>query len=368
MKPDIVCVNCFFSHLLSRVIVIWQVTFFMITCTARLSKGYSFTILEVITCSYAGALLPVSLLWYHKPAVSVPVRLQTRDNRTMQTIRDQAKATVCGSHPWNSFYTLRCSRLPRRQTHPELGEWYSSPIDFVPKELCAAYRHWTFFIHLAGRLKIPFFRPTTVRPWDKIPSDLFYFPTRASIPPGVAILFCYDLLFILTWNYYFPTRAEKIMWRTCTVCHAAFTSAIMVFEFVTTEGGLVKPALPLPRWLSIRKRREEGLSGIAQEENANAPRPTGREKSTSKSLGQSVQAYLNRYPRRWKRFEQRLRNISPDGDPGKEVSPRHVLMLSIPALLFLICRMYFFVGAWMSLREQPAEVYLTTNRFILPMF
>jgi hypothetical protein len=58
------------------------------------------------------------------------------------------------------------------------------------------------------------------------------------------------------------------------------------------------------------------------------------------------------------------RNISPEQDPEMEVPLRIMVPVTITVLLYVLCRLYIYFEDFFTLRQQPAGVYLTVNKFM----
>lgn len=60
----------------------------------------------------------------------------------------------------------------------------------------------------------------------------------------------------------------------------------------------------------------------------------------------------------------RVRNISREQDPDMAVPLRVIVPVSLICALYICCRLFIYVEDFMSLRAQPAGVYISVNQFI----
>ncbi|SPJ86903.1 uncharacterized protein FTOL_11928 [Fusarium torulosum] len=79
---------------LSRIITVFQAAWFTIKEVARINKGYPITTLELTTLSFCFITFMISVLWYHKPSITKPQYIGTKDSKTVEQIREYARCTV----------------------------------------------------------------------------------------------------------------------------------------------------------------------------------------------------------------------------------------------------------------------------------
>lgn len=192
----------------------------------------------------------------------------------------------------------------------------------------------------------------------KIPKLWDRFPCASMDPPdsiylvlsGLLILIFYACSFCLAWNFFFPTRAEQLLWRICSVYHGCFTASAGIHYSAST-------------WNFLRKTKNGELTSRAlidpptmeTELDAEAQSLRGKERpQCRKALGQL----------RLIRWVTSLRNLSPDQDPDVESSLRGILAWSASGMLFAFCRAFLYTEDFISLRSQPAGVYVTVNSYL----
>lgn len=77
-----------------RLITLWQMLWYTVTVVVRLQQGHSITTLELTTITFAVVMLATSAMWFLKPQISVVTKIKTKNECTMDTIRDFARHQV----------------------------------------------------------------------------------------------------------------------------------------------------------------------------------------------------------------------------------------------------------------------------------
>jgi len=181
-------------------------------------------------------------------------------------------------------------------------------------------------------------RPITARPWNRFPSDTWLYADAKYTPYASLVTLGFSFLFTLAWNFHFPTYTEQLLWRICSVYHTAFTIYGGLYYLVETIG-------------NKKKTQAKTMARVAtqvEDVETQAKRRHGIYRR-----GKTLLAWM----RTW-------RNVSPDQDPEMEVPLRIILPVSITCLLYVLCRVYIYFEDFFGLRQQPAGVYLTVNKFI----
>ncbi|KAK4649979.1 hypothetical protein QC762_0105320 [Podospora pseudocomata] len=162
--------------------------------------------LELTALSYVYILVGCQICWFKKPSISVPMRIQTKDDVKIQQIRMWAK----------------------KHTHHELPEdpqaWYRTPVDFISGPRWQIGIHWAYYTRWLEILCVPLYsRPIKSKLWDPFPSDEWLPAEKGSIllffsfiPVGIIIWF------FAGWEFFFATPIEQILWRVCASYHAVF--------------------------------------------------------------------------------------------------------------------------------------------------
>jgi hypothetical protein len=194
---------------------------------------------------------------------------------------------------------------------------------------------------LSQLLHIPLFgRPITKVPWDKFPSDEWLPPDETFVVIFLSsiVLIAFSLSFSAGWHFYFPTPAERLLWRMCSVYHAVASLA----------GGIYY--LWGPR--EIRQRQYHVRQQGVLENSSTIPEKRWRRWRTRVRAGR-----IARIIHSW-------RNISPDQNPDMAIPLRSNFPVFIGCFLYGFCRIYFYVEDFIGLRQQPVGVFQTVNEFI----
>lgn len=324
------------SDNLTKILTLGQVFFFLVNEFWRIGQGYPITTLELTTITFSFLMLGTSVAWYFKPVISSATVLRTRDNRTILDIR----------------------RTARTSTHPELQHtWYRTPLAFLSRHNFHFDRHWAYYSNVSFRLHLPLFgREVTATPWDRIPSDIWYplewaHPDVYLIPLALLVLVPFCVSFLGAWFFAFPTRAEHVIWRVCAIYHAAY-SLVGTFYFTYVsyrdrngQRSLLPKVSPHHEMISYPVTR--------------VPSPTQEPISSDNT---ELERRLPRSMTNLKTWAASLRNISPDQDPDMEIPLRWTSAFFFPTVLYIFCRLYFYIEDLISLRSQPAGVYSSVER------
>ena len=178
-------------------------------------------------------------------------------------------------------------------------------------------------------------RPITARPWDRFPSDMWLYPDARFHPLASLILIGFSFVFTLAWNFHFPTYTEQLLWRTCSVYHTCFTIFVGLYYLAET-----------------REKKKTSVRAREATQIKDAEAQTKRRYAVYRR-GKAVLAWI----RTW-------RNMSPEQDPEMEVPLRIMVPVTITVLLYVLCRLYIYFDDFFALRQQPAGVYLTVNKFM----
>jgi hypothetical protein len=246
------------------------------------------------------------------------------------------------------------------QTHPNLPhEWYRTPLDFVsPYRRFRLDVHWSYYEHITYLLHLPLFsREITARPWDRLPSKAFLVIERKLLPLALVVLVAYSAAPLVAWNFYFPTHGERLAWRICGVYHAVFSMGLGLYYVVEAWRVQGKVAKNGAKWaeppFQVKGSSMKGGSSVDVEVGEAAGSKTDNDSERARDMIQRVVRWL----RSW-------RNISPDGDPDMTIGLRATIPPFIGTFVYLICRTFFYVEDFISIREQPRGVYMTVNKFL----
>ncbi|KAF5683482.1 oxidoreductase [Fusarium circinatum] len=267
-------------HRGASIITVFQAAWFTIKELARIHKGYPISTLELTTLSFCFITFVISALWYHKPSISKPQFITTKDDITIEEIPHKLR------------------------------------INFVS-------------------------RPVARTPWDRVPSDIWLIPEPWFAPGAALILIGFSVIFVLAWNFQFPTASEKLLWRICSAYHAAFS--IYGGAYYAVE--MFKPS---------KRKKAAPIAQLSSQLRTNSMESIEMESQRRITFGR----------RRFLRFVERARvwrNLSEDQDPAMEVPLRVIIPITVACFVYCLCRFYIYIEDLISLRLQPAEVYLTVN-------
>ncbi|PYI31322.1 hypothetical protein BP00DRAFT_396510 [Aspergillus indologenus CBS 114.80] len=308
---------------LSRLIAVSQAFWFLVSTFERFRLDISVTTLELTTVAFSLMMLATSITWFHKPSISRPRHISTKNDITVQAIRE----------------------IIKRTTHPQLPDhWYRTPLEYISHDRFGIDIHWKYYTRITHILRIPIFsRRVRSRPWDRFPSDTWLRPHYKYSPLAVIILLGFSALFLVAWDFYFPTYTEKVLWRVCSVYNAAFSiyGGIYYFVEMLRRGNHVNEPKP-------RVEIAEPAPGHHRPmfHHASSDSTTG---TTLVSVRESLLG---------------LRNISEEHDPDMAVSFRVLVPVTIICALYVFTRGYIYVEDFIALRAQPSGAYADVNKFL----
>ncbi len=193
-------------------------------------------------------------------------------------------------------------------------------------------KHWAYYADLSLRAKLPIFHRATKPQWDRIPSDIWYRVEGYLIPLAMIVQVPFCFAFLGAWNFHFPSRSEQVMWRAASVFHASYSSLGTAYYFFTL----------IPR-TAKKPTKKTTLVPLAAT-SASTRRPAAKA------------------PRNWlQQWAESMRNLSIDKDPDMAMSLRWTMSIFFPTVLYIFCRLYFYVEDIVSLRSQPGDVYAPIN-------
>lgn len=230
---------------------------------------------------------------------------------------------------------------------------------------------WHYMSSLSQKLHLHIVSRPTPAPgqlWTHVPSDIWKPLEPTLLPAGTVVLVGISASFVAAWNFSFPTKTEKILWRTCSLIHFAFSmfaGAYYVYCEIRASFG--------------RKRRETKCevreivpsmnaiaTAAAMNTAAHVRQPVNEDKGPSTSI-LAIRMLSESYIPQSNAARGGLsgwRNISRDGNPEYTVSLRLMIPFAIGCFLYVICRIILYTEDFAGLRLQPAEIYVDVNRFL----
>ena len=274
---------------IAKIVTCLQIAYLILQCIGRALQHLAITTLELFALAIVVCSIATSWCWLQKPAdVKFPIRINM--------------ATPIGRilHEGGP-----AAAKPYRQT----------PLDFVD-DLCPS---WSLNIQTFIHLPIgPFERPISRFGNDRFP----YLELRDNTILFIATL-VYAAIHVSAWDWTFPTRVEKILWRLASLILLGSTITFWVFESIAI-------------WY----------------------RYNGGEK------------FLYRLLNKLDRLEdiEKLR-MEKAANPRKLPLRGEFWSIFPLAAIYAIARIYLFVEAFVGLRDLEASAYVNVNWVIyLPHF
>ncbi|KAI4146596.1 MAG: hypothetical protein LQ340_005870, partial [Diploschistes diacapsis] len=295
-----------------RFITLFQTVFFLINLIIRTTQGLAVTALELSTSAFVVVGLMTTLCWLRKPA-----DVQSRE--VISTKTPIARILAERGIPADAVYTY-------------------TPLDPIGRKEWSWSILWMHGLgylrrlHLAGQpqqLPVQRFNNTAVPNIDGWFLVLFAF---------VCIL--YFSIFIIGWNFSFPTIIEQTLWRSATLIALLDGWVFIVFELVYFK------------WFPLRRKSEES-----------PPEPIARLGSQGRTLKfrnkilDKLQAIGNKFDA----FLALLRNNSISNDPAFDAPAGAILGTWFFGGLYVAARAYILTADLIELRSLPASAYESLN-------
>lgn len=308
--------------LLLRLLSIAQTIWFCATVISRGAEGLVVTGMELTTAAFILCSLVTSFCWWNKGAdVTVSVKLDTAFTM-VQIVKDAEDATV--------------------------GHYHRTPLDFISRKEW----HWSlYWIHWINILRIMHinFAPRTL-PHDRLENTTWPDITaRYAFPVFVIICLAYTAIFIAAWNAYFPTYAEKIIWRISSL---SLMATVILYFVITAFAWVVYPALHRYFHPQATSRLEISPQSSSPE-NKEKPAPTPQ-----------LQTLPFKRPKPRSRLSviaANLRNNSVLKDPSLDVPLKATLPIYVVAFLYCCSRTLILILDIIQLRSLPASAFETVN-------
>lgn len=265
---------------LSKVIASSQIAYIIIQCIGRAAQSLAITTLELNTLGIVVCSLCTAYAWQHKPS----------DVRTPVPIR--------AGRP---LHQITCDRL-----------WRNTQLDFIDENGPG----WA--MNVQPFVKMPVI--PSERPLRRIPNDRF--PMN---PYGAQEYFlCFaTLLFggihVAGWNFSFPTKTERNLWRGSSLLLFGVTAAFWVLETMASWKRLERW-----KWIYLRVVDKKALPDFEKARDERLNRLEGRDPTT--------------LPLPWEFW-----TILP------------------VAILYGVARMYLIVEAFLELRDVDGTVFVNVD-------
>lgn len=321
------------SNGLSRTITIAQVLWFTMTTLARTAEGLPMTTLELTTLSMVLVMVVSALLWWHKPMdISHPIII---------TCDVPLSAVLAAT-----------SDPPGAD--PRLRNFGATPLAFYDRKEWIISKVWASYTNILRTMFLPAKQERSDDGRADFPNAFssieLVLIEKTTIGLGIealAVLLtqAYCCVLLAAWNSYFPTRAEKMLWRASTVagvCYGILGFAIAALDSETNVGQAFRDGW---RWL----RKTAGATPKGEEPEI--PLVEERVAVLEKQQTETATCWLSCLPLR------RLSNLSPGRDPSLDL-PLHVwIPLTLICMVYCFARAYIIIEDVISLRRQPQSTY-----------
>ncbi|MCJ1386696.1 hypothetical protein MMC17_009822 [Xylographa soralifera] len=294
----------------ARVLTIGQVLWFVVNCIGRGIQRLSTTTLELTTVGFVFCMLFTSLCWRHKPTgIKRPItlRCKTTVERILLVAGDGAKE-----------------------------RYRYTPLDFVSRKEWSFSLFWAYDQNILRCLHLPIFgRSSTTLPRNRIPNANW--PELDTLRSAYAwiLSLVYGTIFVVCWNFAFPSDVERLLWRISSVG----TMAIVVFG-------------PIFEYCFIRNARfPEGLPHT----------PLPMENDPEYGSGHRGWIGIQAFKSTVRKVAASLRNNSLNQDPALTVPLRALIPLTILCAIYTIFRAYILIEDVLSLRLLPASTFETVS-------
>jgi hypothetical protein len=174
---------------------------------------------------------------------------------------------------------------------------------------------------------------TRKRPIDKIPDDQFLPLDTKTTPILFLVQTGYAAVHIAGWNFYFPTRTERLLWRISTVY---IIIAIVIYWIADTYAFHVHPVFQ--KWWAASWFSKK----VAE-------------------LNMDQKCEPSKLRMKFHRIAAAIRNNSPDKDPDLEAPLKALIPVTTVAAIYCFARAYIVIEDFVILRALPASAYETVD-------
>jgi hypothetical protein len=315
--------------ILLRAISIGQILWFSATVIARRAQDLIITGMELTTAAFIFCSLGTTYCWWDKGAdVGVPAVMNT--TATMVKILQDAGDVAT-------------------------GPYHRTPLDFVSREEWHWSLYWTHWINILRKMHIVF-APRAL-PHDRIENTLWLDPgTLGSWGAFIFMTLVYSSIFIAGWNSYFPTAAERTLWRISSLL---MTSTIFFYFFITAFAYIFYPALQ-------RYFQPQAAPSPRSQSTKMSPQLTSTKESklgleTLKPINELPRHLLQKARSRLSLIAARLRNNSISKDPSLDVPLKATLPMYVVGFIYCFSRTSILILDMIQLRSLPPSAFATVN-------
>lgn len=292
------------SDALVRFITICQTLWFTINCICRGVQKLDLTTFEVTTLAFIYCTLGTTFFWFNKPSdVGRAVILRTEKTVT-QMIRADYRDV------WQ--------------------EYRRTPFEVINRKEWSWGKYWSHWMNILRCLGISF--APKVRPVNRMRNDNFPELSAQAMFAFFVFSTSYGAIFFISWNYYFPTKTEHVLWNASIIANLG---TIMCAWVIDTVNFRVMPAL--------RSKSAAGSLGQRTGTRSNAIRSQSSVSGLATHIADSI------------------RNNTPDKDPAFTTPLLALIPFDITAIVYITARAFILVEDCASLRALHASAYATVD-------
>ncbi|KAI9668798.1 MAG: hypothetical protein M1831_000867 [Alyxoria varia] len=318
-----------------RAITVLQSLWFSFNVCIRAAQSLPISTLELTTSAFIVCTAATSFCWRHKPA-------------------DVRSSDVVHSDVGIAEILLAAGDIAR--------EPYSrTPLDFVDRTEWHWSQFWSSGMNLLRKLGMNYVQEA--RPIQRIENTTWRKMSLSEALPFYLIGGGYLAIFVAGWNYSFPTKTERTLWRiasltaVCTTV-ACTASVEFLFDFYPK----------LRRYFAHKPTQSDGEDHTTTEKVTTntydyhhqvspypqSPKLAGRPTRSQSHEQGALRGFLARTARG-------IRNNTVSKDPYMTLPLKAIIPLYIIFGAYSLARVYIWVSDFVELRSLPARAYKTVD-------
>lgn len=304
-----------------RFVMLVQTIWFIINICVRMATGLAVTALELTTMSSIYLSWPCMFMWRHKPADVGTTEVLT----TEASISEILLAGGDAAHE------------PYDQT----------PLDFISRKEWMWSKYWAHLTRVFQRLHISI--GSQNRPVDHFSNVLTPEVPFWVFRCGAVAMLGWAGIFMIGWNFKFPTKTEQLLWRvSCTLIATIFVVGDLSTVWVFNCWPFIKRKWP---WIWNNGKSEPSTNSPGSHRGGSVPQSTV-------PMQPSVGKRTRGQPRTvW----DRIRNNSVSQDHEYTVPLRIILPIWFLGCLYMTARIYILIEDFLELRSLPLSAYKTVE-------
>jgi hypothetical protein len=311
---------------LLRLITLCQIVWFGVNIVGRAVQGLAITCIELTTAAFIVCNIGTVYCWIHKPADV----LRAEHIYSPHSIEEIVETAYKYMDEQESNEQKKDSPLAVPKTH----FYIRTPLEVLSRREWHWSKYWSNWINIIRHCGFVF-EPTR-RPVDRFENTGFLFVPGYLYYITLLISAAYAGLFILAWDFEFPTKIERTLWRAASL---TVPCVALVYWTVTEWSFYTYPKL---------RSRLEGLF---------SSRPYhvhDRNTTTPAWFGQKIRNSAHR-------VAASIRNNSVHKDPALDVPLKAILPMYVLGVFYCHARVFLFLEDVIELRSLPVTAYQTVN-------